>query len=81
MKDRQHQKIKTVHFTKVVPSIFYADIQIALKTFIDCLEFKIGHDELHTGTEHYGDNMADFYWNNQGMNAAREKMKEEATVK
>jgi hypothetical protein len=48
MKDCQHQKIKTVHFTKVVPSIFYADIQIALKTFIDCLEFTIGHDELHT---------------------------------
>ena len=42
-------KIINVHFTKVVPSIFYADIQIALKTFVDCLEFTIGHDELHTG--------------------------------
>jgi len=43
------KKIKTVQlFTKVVPSIFYADIQIALKTFIDCLEFTISHDELHT---------------------------------
>ena len=37
-----------MHFTKVVPSIFYANIQIALKTFIDCLEFTMGHAELHT---------------------------------
>lgn len=37
-----------MHFTKLVPSIFYADIQIALKTFIDCLEFTLGHSELHT---------------------------------
>lgn len=37
-----------MHFTKLVPSIFYADIQIALKTFIDCLEFTVGHNELHT---------------------------------
>lgn len=37
-----------MHFTKVVPGIFYMDIQIALKPFIDCLEFTIGHDELDT---------------------------------
>jgi len=37
-----------MHFTKIVPSIFYADIQIAIKTFIDCLEFTMGHAELHT---------------------------------
>jgi hypothetical protein len=36
-----------VHFTKVVPSIFYVDIKIALKTFIDCLEFTMSHDELN----------------------------------
>jgi hypothetical protein len=35
-------------FTKLVPSLFYADIKIGLKTFVDCLEFTIGHDELHT---------------------------------
>jgi len=35
-------------FTKLVPSIFYADIQIGLKTFVDCLQFTIGHDELST---------------------------------
>ena len=37
-----------MHFTKIVPSIFYADIKIALKTFIDCLEFTMGHEELDT---------------------------------
>ncbi|MBS1563594.1 MAG: hypothetical protein JST39_04360, partial [Bacteroidetes bacterium] len=36
-----------MHFTKIVPSLFYADIKIALKTFIDCLEFTIGHEELN----------------------------------
>lgn len=35
-----------MHFTKLVPSIFYADISIGLKTFIDCLEFTLGHSEL-----------------------------------
>ncbi|HVS97605.1 MAG TPA: hypothetical protein VHE54_14020 [Puia sp.] len=35
-----------MHFTKVVPSLFYKDIRIALKTFIDCLEFTLGHEEL-----------------------------------
>src|ERR1700744_5167985 len=33
-------------FTKFVPSIFYIDIQTGLKTFVDCLEFTIGHDEI-----------------------------------
>ena len=36
-----------MHFTQVVPSIFYADIQIGIKTFVDCLEFSMGHDELN----------------------------------
>lgn len=41
-----------MHFTKLVPSLFYADINyadinIALKTFIDCLEFTMGHQELN----------------------------------
>lgn len=43
-------KIKTVHFTKLVPSLFYTDLKIALKTFIDCIEFTMGHDELHSET-------------------------------
>jgi hypothetical protein len=35
-----------MNFTKLVPSLFYKDISIGLKTFIDCLEFTMGHDEL-----------------------------------
>ncbi len=37
-----------MNFTKLVPSVFYADINIALKTFIDCLEFTMGHQELNS---------------------------------
>jgi hypothetical protein len=33
-------------FTKLVPSVFYTDINTGLKTFIDCLEFTMGHQEL-----------------------------------
>lgn len=36
-----------MHFTKLVPNIFYKDIKYGLKTFVDCLEFTIGHDELN----------------------------------
>ena len=35
-----------MNFTKLVPNIFYTDINAALKLFVDCLEFNIGHDEL-----------------------------------
>lgn len=35
-------------FTALVPNIFYIDIKAGLKTFIDCLEFKIVHDEINT---------------------------------
>ena len=41
-----HQK-PPMKFTKLVPSIFYTDINIGLKTFVDCLEFTIGHEELN----------------------------------
>jgi hypothetical protein len=37
-----------MHFTKLVPNIFYKDIRSGLKIFVDCLEFTIGHDELNT---------------------------------
>jgi len=37
-----------MHFTKLVPSLFYTDINIGLKTFVECLEFTIGHEELNT---------------------------------
>jgi hypothetical protein len=33
-------------FTNLVPNVFYKDIKDALKLFIDCLQFKIQHDEL-----------------------------------
>jgi hypothetical protein len=35
-----------MNFTKLVPNIFYHDINDALKLFVDCLEFKIEHDEI-----------------------------------
>lgn len=35
-----------MHFTRLVPSLFYFDITLGLKTFVDCLGFTIGHDEL-----------------------------------
>ena len=35
-------------FTKLVPNVFYTDIQVGLRTFIECLEFSIGHDEINT---------------------------------
>src|ERR1700759_3106519 len=35
-----------MQFKRIVPSLFYFDIQIGLKTFIDCLEFTMGHEEL-----------------------------------
>ena len=34
-----------MNFSKLVPSIFYGDISKGLKTFVDCLEFTLGHDE------------------------------------
>jgi len=35
-------------FTKLVPTIFYKDIQAGFKMFVDCLEFSIGHNEIET---------------------------------
>lgn len=37
-----------MHFTKLVPNVFYKDINDALRLFVECLEFKIEHDELAT---------------------------------
>ena len=37
-----------MHFTKLIPELYYTDIKSALKTFVDCLEFRIGHDELNS---------------------------------
>ena len=38
-----------MNFTKLVPNIFYTDIKTGIKTFVECLEFKIVHDEINTG--------------------------------
>lgn len=35
-----------MNFTKLVPNIFYKDINNGLKIFVDCIEFEIGHSEL-----------------------------------
>lgn len=37
-----------MNFSKLVPNIFYTDINVGLKLFINCLEFRIGHNELNT---------------------------------
>lgn len=37
-----------MNFTKLVPNIFYPDIQSGLKMFVDCLEFRIGHNEIES---------------------------------
>lgn len=37
-----------MNFSKLVPNIFYADIQDGLRFFIDCLGFTIGHEELRS---------------------------------
>ncbi len=37
-----------MNFTKLVPNVFYVDIKDGLKLFVDCLEFKIEHDELNS---------------------------------
>lgn len=36
-----------MEFTKLVPNIFYENIEDALKLFVDCLEFTITHNELN----------------------------------
>jgi hypothetical protein len=36
-----------MHFTKLVPEIYYSDIKSGLKLFVDCLEFSIAHDDLN----------------------------------
>lgn len=37
-----------MQFTRLVPNIFYTDITVGLRLFVDCLEFTIGHSELNS---------------------------------
>ncbi|MBS1627685.1 MAG: hypothetical protein JSR09_09405 [Bacteroidetes bacterium] len=35
-------------FIKLSPNVFYADIKIGLKLFVECLEFTISYDDLNS---------------------------------
>jgi hypothetical protein len=35
-------------FEKLVPNVFYTDINDGLKMFVDCLGFTIGHNEINS---------------------------------
>lgn len=35
-------------FTRLVPNVFYTDIKVGLRLFVECLEFSIGYDELNS---------------------------------
>lgn len=37
-----------MNFTKLIPSVFYADLSDGLKLFVDCLQFTIVHKDLNT---------------------------------
>src|SRR6218665_2671982 len=39
-----------MHFTKLVPNIFYADIHAGIRLFVDCLGFSITHSEIDTAS-------------------------------
>lgn len=34
-----------MHFTKLIPNIFYADIRVGYQVFVDCLGFTIAYEE------------------------------------
>ena len=36
-----------MNFIRLVPNVFYTDIRVGLKLFVDCLEFHISHEALH----------------------------------
>lgn len=37
-----------MRFTRLVPNIFYEDIKVGLKLFVECLEFRIEYDNLNS---------------------------------
>lgn len=43
-----HERPTIMHFTRLVPNVFYIDIKDALKLFVDCLEFNLEHNELES---------------------------------
>lgn len=40
-----------MHFSKLVPNVFYKNLNSGLKTFVDCLEFTITYDERARGNQ------------------------------
>lgn len=39
-----------MHFSNLVPSVFYVDIRDGLKLFVDCLRFNIDHQDFESDT-------------------------------
>lgn len=37
---------EAMNFAKLVPNVYYQNINDGLRLFVDCLEFRIGHQEL-----------------------------------
>ena len=37
-----------MHFTGLVPSVFYTELSDGIKLFVDCLQFTIAHQDLNT---------------------------------
>jgi hypothetical protein len=37
-----------MNFIKLVPNVFYIDINDGLRLFVNCFEFTIGHEELNS---------------------------------
>ncbi|MGN6603406.1 MAG: hypothetical protein ACTHK8_13215 [Ginsengibacter sp.] len=37
-----------MHFTKLIPNIFYENIKDGLELFVNCLEFKVGYEDLES---------------------------------
>lgn len=37
-----------MHFTKLVPSVFYTDLSDGIALFVDCLQFLINHKDTNT---------------------------------
>lgn len=35
-----------MNFVRLIPNVYYANINDGLKLFVDCLQFTIGHEEL-----------------------------------
>ena len=40
-------------FEKFVPSVFYTNLKDSLRLFVDCLEFKIVHEEVESESPYY----------------------------